>query len=137
MKKHLYIITAFLILIPLLLLLIRPLYTTTSSGVQKKEVPPTPTSIPVLVTQDVVLEIKNGTIVSGPQTLSVHQGDIISLKVTADSDDTFAIKEYDKSVVLKSGVPASITFTADKLGKFPYELVQSKKPLGTLEVFPR
>lgn len=101
------------------------------------KITPTPTSIPVVVVQDIVLELKNGSIVSGPQTISVHQGDTIQFKMTADIDDTVIISGYDKTLPLKKGVASSITFTADTKGSFSYSLKNSKKPLGTLDVYPR
>ena len=56
-----------------------------------------------------------------PQIITVNQGEHVRLNITAlDRDHGIQIKDYDINKKLKKGVPATIEFTADKAGTFPF-----------------
>ncbi|MGH9354939.1 MAG: cupredoxin domain-containing protein [Terriglobia bacterium] len=56
-----------------------------------------------------------------PQVITVNQGERVRLNITAlDRDHGIQIKGYDINKKLKKGVPATIEFTADKAGTFPF-----------------
>lgn len=81
--------------------------------------------------------VKNNKLVSGPETISVIQGDTVTIKITADENEELHLHGYDNSVDLEKNKPAELTFTADKTGRFDYELENSKTDIGVLEVQPK
>lgn len=83
------------------------------------------------------LVVKSKKLVSGPDTLSVTEGDQVTINITNDEDEELHLHGYDKSVDLEANKSAKLEFSADKTGRFPYELEKSKTELGTLEVQPK
>lgn len=83
------------------------------------------------------LVVKNRKLVSGPETLQVTEGDQVTIYITADEEEEFHLHGYDKSVDLEKDKLATLTFTANLTGKFPYELEKSKTDIGSLEVMPK
>lgn len=83
------------------------------------------------------LVIKNKKILTGPDTIKVNKGDKITIKVTADEAEEFHVHAYDKSIGLEPNTQATLTFTANLSGRFPFELEKSKTELGALEVQPK
>jgi hypothetical protein len=70
-----------------------------------------------------------------PSTISVHQGDKVTLSVTADKKEEIHLHGYDITFEIeKPGEKVTKTFTADKTGRFPIEIEDSGKELGTLKV---
>ena len=56
-----------------------------------------------------------------PKVIDVKQGEHIKLIVTAtDHDHGFECGEFHINQLLKKGQPATIEFTADKAGTFPF-----------------
>jgi hypothetical protein len=82
------------------------------------------------------LVIKSKKIVSGPTTITVNQGDDVTIKITSDEDEEFHVHAYDNFVKLEPNKEASLTFNARFSGRFPFELELSKTELGALEVQP-
>ncbi|HUP91086.1 MAG TPA: hypothetical protein VM074_02480 [Solimonas sp.] len=83
------------------------------------------------------LVIRNGALASGPALIQVHEGDAVQLSVTSDHDDELHLHGYDLELALKAGVPGELSFTADRSGRFEYELHHAHLELGALEVQPR
>jgi len=83
------------------------------------------------------LVVKNKKLVSRPETLTVKEGDQVTINITCDQDEEFHLHGYDKSVELQTNKPTKLSFTADKTGRFPYELEHSKTEIGALEVQPK
>ncbi len=83
------------------------------------------------------LAIKNKQIVSGEQTLKVNQEDEVTIMITSDVADEFHLHAYDKIVKLEPNIQATLTFTANLSGRYPFELEQSGTELGFLEVQPK
>ncbi|HUS24903.1 MAG TPA: hypothetical protein VM369_08135 [Candidatus Binatia bacterium] len=83
------------------------------------------------------LVVKDGHLESGPSTLSVTQGDEVLLRVTADRADQLHLHGYDLHVALVPGTPAELRFTADRSGRFDFELHHANVELGALEVQPK
>lgn len=83
------------------------------------------------------LVVEQGRLVSGPAVVALRQGDQIVLSVSSDQDDELHLHGYDLSLSLKAGVPGSLRFTADKSGRFEYELHHAHMELGALEVQPQ
>jgi len=83
------------------------------------------------------LVIVGKKIVSGPATIQVTEGDEITIKITSDEAEEFHVHAYDNSVELEPGIQATLTFTANLTGRFPFELEESKTDLGALEVLPK
>lgn len=83
------------------------------------------------------LVVKNKKLVSGPDTLTVTEGMQVTFNVTNDEDEELHIHGYDKSVDLEASKAATLTFTANLTGRFPFELEKSKTELGALEVQPK
>lgn len=82
------------------------------------------------------LVVEQGQLVSGPTVVSLRRGDRIVLRITSDHDDDLHLHGYDLHLSLKAGVPATLEFTADKSGRFEYELHHANLELGALEVQP-
>ena len=57
-----------------------------------------------------------------PNTITVKKGEKVRLVITAlDRDHGFKLDAYDINQKLKKGDPATIEFTADKAGTFPFQ----------------
>ncbi len=82
------------------------------------------------------LVVKQQKLVSGPAVIQVREGDAVVLTVTSDQADELHLHGYDRHVHLKPGAPATLKFTADKTGRFEYELHKAQLELGALEVRP-
>lgn len=83
------------------------------------------------------LVIQNKKIVSGGETLQATQGDEITINITSDEAEEFHVHAYDNSVELEPNKQATLTFTANLSGRFPFELENSKTEIGVLEVQPK
>lgn len=83
------------------------------------------------------LVVKQGRLVSGPAVIQVKQGDEVRLVFLVDQADEIHLHGYDLSLSLLPGAPAELSFTADRAGRFEYELHKSHADLGVLEVHPR
>ncbi len=83
------------------------------------------------------LVVQNKKLVSGPDALKVTEGDQVTIKITNDEPEELHLHGYDKSVDLEASKAASLTFTANLTGRFPYELEHSKTEIGALEVTPK
>jgi hypothetical protein len=81
------------------------------------------------------LVVENHTLVSGPSTLVVKQGDTVTINITVDESEELHLHGYDFTADLPTG-KGSLTFEASVSGRFPYELEQSKIEIGALEVQP-
>ena len=56
-----------------------------------------------------------------PSTVTVKKGERVKLLITAlDKDHGIKIEAFGVSQVLKKGEPATVEFTADKAGEFPF-----------------
>lgn len=83
------------------------------------------------------LVIQNKKIVSGQSTITVKEGDKVTLKITSDEAEEFHIHGYDQSVELLKNKMVELSFTANITGRFELELEESKTELGALEVLPK
>ncbi len=98
---------------------------------------PTPvSSAPQAQTKNFTLRIAERKIIEGPTTLTVKQGDTVTIAITADEADEFHIHGYDQSAELEPGVETTLTYTASASGRFPFELEKSGTELGAIEVLP-
>ena len=75
-------------------------------------------------------------LVSGPAVIQVAQGTGVTLRIRSDRTDELHLHGYDLHARIDAGEPADLTFTADKSGRFEYELHGSHLELGALEVRP-
>lgn len=69
--------------------------------------------------------------------LQVSQGDDIVLRIESDKNDEVHLHGYDLSLKLQAGTPAELRFTANRSGRFEFELHRHHRVLGVLEVSPR
>lgn len=84
------------------------------------------------------LTVTGRKIVSGSPTLTVNQGDTVTINITdTDEGEELHLHGYDKMAEFKKGEKATITFVASASGRFPFELENSKTDLGALEVLPQ
>jgi hypothetical protein len=83
------------------------------------------------------LAIRDGRLASGPESLTVTEGERITIRVVSDVREEFHLHGYDRKIELTAGVPGELTLVADRSGRFPYELELSGKQIGVLEVRPR
>lgn len=82
------------------------------------------------------LILKDGKLIAGPLVLMVQKGTDVTITIESDQEEEFHLHGYDKSIELKKDIPAKLTFTADKTGRFTYELEKAQTELGALEVLP-
>lgn len=82
------------------------------------------------------LTVQNKKLV-GSDTLQAIEGDEIVLNVTSDISEELHLHGYDKHVDLEKGKTVQMKFTADKSGRFPFELENDKIELGALEIQPK
>lgn len=71
-----------------------------------------------------------------PQTERVKAGNKVSITVKSAVEDEVHFHGYDISKSVGPGMPAAISFTADKTGRFELELESSGTLLGYIEVYP-
>jgi len=92
--------------------------------------------VPATPVQAFALTVQKRKVVSGATTLTVKQGDTVTITITADESDELHLHGYDKSVEFATNTPAMLTLVADKSGRFPFEMEGSKTDLGELDVQP-
>src|SRR5688572_13533296 len=68
------------------------------------------------------LVVTGGRLTSGPEVIQVQHGDAVTLRVTADRADELHLHGYDLHVQLAPGLPSMLAFTADRSGRFAFEL---------------
>lgn len=83
------------------------------------------------------LVVKEKKLISANPTLKVLQGDDVTISITSDEADELHLHGYDESVELEKDKQASLSFIADKTGRFSFELEQSHLELGAVEVQPK
>lgn len=111
-----------------------PAPTTPPTAAPAVSAPPVPAAPPV---QSFELEVRDGRLLRGPAVLTVAQGSEVVLKITSDRKDELHLHGYDLTLALAVGTPAELRFTADRSGRFEYELHHAHLDLGALEVYPR
>lgn len=99
--------------------------------------PLTAASAPAAADKTFKLDLRNHKIVSGPAVITVAQGDTVTLQIVSDKADELHLHGYDLTLKLAAGVPAELSFVADRSGRFDYELHHAHHDLGVLEVVPR
>ena len=72
-----------------------------------------------------------------PQEYPVTEGRKVQLKVTSDQADELHFHGYDLHLDLEAGKEGVIEFTADKTGRFDFELENLQKTLGVITVNPK
>jgi heme/copper-type cytochrome/quinol oxidase subunit 2 len=99
---------------------------------------PTDTTLAAPAQKAFTLIVTGKKIVSGDTTLSVNQGDVVTITITDTDDATeeLHLHGYDVHTDLTAGVASTLTFTASTTGRFPFELENSKTDLGAVEVNP-
>ena len=83
------------------------------------------------------IEVKNKELVFGHDVLNVIEGDEVIIKILVDEEEELHIHRYDKSVDLEKDKQGTLKFTANRTGRFPFELERSKIEIGALEVQPK
>ena len=81
------------------------------------------------------VEIRDGNV--NPELISVHEGDQVTMNVTADHPVEMHIHGYDLEEEVEPGEATEITFRADLTGRFPIEGHDTEAELGFLVVQPR
>ena len=93
---------------------------------------PTPTAAAADVTVDIV--IADGKVTTGVQNVKVKSGQSVLIRGVSDVADSLHVHGYDKSLDLKPGKPAEVTFTADVTGVFEIETHETAKLVAKLTV---
>ena len=112
---------------------VQPPQTTPATTEQVSTLSPTPQSN----IKSFELVVKGKKLVSGPETITVNEGDEVTIIVTSDEPEEFHLHGYDKSVDLEKDTLAELKFTANLTGRFIFELEESKTDLGAVEVQPK
>lgn len=101
--------------------------------------PPATPSVPVAAPALRLFELRvqQGRLISGPALIQVEQGEPVTLEITSDHADELHLHGYDLQLALPAGQPARLSFTAERSGRFEYELHHAHRELGVLEVRPR
>jgi hypothetical protein len=82
------------------------------------------------------LTVADGKLVSGPAVIQVAQGTEVTIRIRSDRADEWHLHGYDLHARIDPNEPAELKFTADKSGRFGYELHGAHLDLGALEVRP-
>jgi hypothetical protein len=127
MKIFIYILIA-AVLVGGLYLIVRP---------KPSAAPSTNNTENTTTTKTFNLVVKNRKLVSGPEVITVNEGDNVAITITVDEAEELHLHGYDKSVDLEKDVPGTLSFTANLSGRFAYELENSKTDIGALEVAPK
>jgi hypothetical protein len=77
--------------------------------------------------------VQNGKLETGG-AISVRKGDDVTLHITTDVADEFHLDGYDLDAKISPERSASLNFRASSAGRFEYELRQTNRKLGVLEV---
>jgi hypothetical protein len=75
--------------------------------------------------------------VRGPLSMTVRQGEQVSIRVRSDVSDELHLHGYELTAPLPAGEDVALTFIAAKAGRFEVELHHSHRELGALEVQPQ
>ena len=75
--------------------------------------------------------------VRGPLSMTVRQGEQVSIRVRTDVTDELHLHGYELTAPLPAGEDVALTFIAAKAGRFEVELHHSHRELGALEVQPQ
>lgn len=144
MNKNTYILIAIaiVVLVGLFYFLkphttVAPATTKTQTGVMSDTAADTVTPPTVPTTKTFELTVKDLKLASGPQTITVNDGDNVTIKITSDKEEELHLHGYDKMVDLAPNVPAELNFDATITGRFEYELEHSSTQIGVLEVLPK
>ena len=85
--------------------------------------------------RDVTIDVTvTGAARMSPSTLTAHQNDTVTIKISSDTDGEVHLHGYDIAFETKAGQTVSHTFKADKTGDFPIEWESTSTPLGHLVV---
>lgn len=85
----------------------------------------------------VELKVQHGRLVFGPELIKLSEGDKITLRVTSDTDDEMHLHGYNLHLNLTAGQTGELSLTANRSGRFEYELHHAHTALGVIEVYPR
>jgi hypothetical protein len=94
--------------------------------------PPPPVNQPV----EIIVDYKKDQPFTAKST-TVTEGQQVIIKVISDIADELHLHGYDLHTDLEAGKEGSIIFTADKTGRFEFELEDHKITLGVIEVYPK
>lgn len=83
------------------------------------------------------LVIQGKKLVSGPATIKVNQGDEVTINISSDEAEVIHFHGYNQSLKLEPNTKATLSFTANLSGRFPFELENSNTEIGALEVQPK
>lgn len=86
--------------------------------------------------QEFALLVAEGRVASGPPALQVLAGTEVTIRIQSDRSDELHVHGYDLSLRLAPGLPSTLTFLADRTGRFALELHESQLEVGALEVMP-
>ena len=92
-----------------------------------------------------VLRIADGRVPADMQLIRVTQGDVVTLRISADRRTILHLHGYDIERTVEAGAVTELTFTARAAGRFPIEphIAQGSgghthgEALVTIEVYPR
>ena len=87
-----------------------------------------------------VLVIKDNALASGPSVMTVNQDDTVTLRVQSDRGGHLMVHGYEKELEVGGGGEATLTFVANKSGRFDVHLHGANEEhieLATIEVQPR
>jgi hypothetical protein len=83
----------------------------------------------------VEVEIQGGTM--NPSEIPIGEGDNVTLQIKADRQLNLHLHGYDIEKEVKPGEAATLSFDADKTGRFEIEAEGTGTKLGALVVKPR
>jgi plastocyanin len=83
---------------------------------------------------NVEVTIAGGKVSPSGASIKVAAGNTVKIAGTSDVDEELHVHGYDKTLELKAGKPASVTFKADTKGTFEVETHESGKLVAKLVV---
>lgn len=91
---------------------------------------------PSAAVQRFTWQLEDGLISSGNAELDIRRGETLALEVRSNSADELHLHGYDFELDLLPTQPALLQFTADRAGRFEFELHKAHREIGVLLVQP-
>jgi len=87
--------------------------------------------------QDVSFDVSISGDAMEPDDFTIREGDTVTFRVKADREVELHLHGYDKNIAVEEDDTTTLTFEANKTGRWPIEEHAADTELGSLVVQPR
>jgi hypothetical protein len=106
------------------------------SGTPTPSTTPTPTPSPTVGARILTIEIADGEATPNAKRVEVTVGTPVRLVIDSDTGDHIHVHGYDKEILVKPGLRATLEFVADETGVFEIESHETERLIYQLVVTP-